>query len=76
MATTYTAPVKREPCPPSKQVKVKHSQKSQLMYTAGMAKRSTKLTQTYGSRHSHKTKKRLETKYEMLAEKASKGSKK
>jgi len=41
-----------------------------------MAKRSTKLTQTYGSRHSHKTKKRLETKYEMLAEKASKGSKK
>lgn len=41
-----------------------------------MAKRSTNLKQSYGSKHSHKTKKRLEVKYEMLAAKASKGGKK
>ena len=38
-----------------------------------MAKRSTTLQQKKGSRHSHKTKKRLAIKEEMLAKKASKG---
>jgi len=42
------------------------------MYTAGMAKRSTTLQQKKGSKHSHKTKKRLEIKHEMLAARASK----
>jgi len=46
------------------------------MYTAGMAKRSTKLQQKKGSRHSHKTKKRLEIKREMLAARAAKKGKK
>jgi hypothetical protein len=46
------------------------------MYTTAMAKRSTSLQQKKGSRHSHKTKKRLAIKQEMLAAKASKGKKK
>ena len=41
-----------------------------------MAKRATTLQQKKGSRHSHKTKKRLEIKHAMLAERASKGKKK
>lgn len=36
-----------------------------------MAKRDTTLSPKKKSRHSHKTKKRLETKKQMLAEKAS-----
>lgn len=40
------------------------------MYTAGMAKRSTTLMQQKGSKHSHKTKSRLATKYAMLAARA------
>jgi len=46
------------------------------MYTAGMAKRSTTLMQQKGSRHSHKTKKRLEIKHAMLEARASKKKKK
>jgi len=46
------------------------------MYTAGMAKRATTLQQKKGSRHSHKTKKRLAIKQEMLAAKAAKGKSK
>lgn len=41
-----------------------------------MAKRSTTLMQKKQSTHSHKTKKRLAIKKEMLAAKASKGKKK
>jgi len=47
------------------------------VYTDGMAKRNTALRQkNMGSAHSHKTKKRLAIKQEMLAEKANKGKKK
>jgi len=41
-----------------------------------MAKRSTTLQQKKGSRHSHKTKKRLAIKQEMLEAKAGKSKKK
>ena len=45
-------------------------------YTAAMAKRETSLGKYKKSSRSHKTKKRLEIKREMLAEKASKRKKK
>ncbi|MFT7507470.1 MAG: hypothetical protein ACI92I_000624 [Acidimicrobiales bacterium] len=41
-----------------------------------MAKRSTTLQQQKGSTHSHKTKKRLAIKYEMLAARAGKSKSK